>query len=191
MNAATSTDPRAIRSREAILQAAVELLEDEGPPGLTHQRVAERAGVGRATVYRHWPQPLDLFTDVMGRVEFPWLEQSDGTLRERMGRDLRRLRDDLDVPITTTVIASVIDRAQRDDAIKAMRDRLTSGLAANMRAAIDDAVSAGELRAPPDAVDLVAQTIGPLLYRRAMEGGAAPDAFLDRVVDDALAPWLA
>jgi len=44
-----------------MLRAAAAILEEEGPTGVTHQRVAERAGVGRATAYRHWPQPVDLF----------------------------------------------------------------------------------------------------------------------------------
>src|SRR5260221_2013877 len=95
MSAIANQDPRAIRSREAILQAVIDLLSDEGPAGITHQKVAERAGVGRATVYRHWPQPVDLFNDVLGRVEFPWLEHPGGTLRDRLRHDLRRLRDDL------------------------------------------------------------------------------------------------
>jgi hypothetical protein len=33
--------------------------DEEGPAGITHQRVAERAGAGRATVYRHLAQPAD------------------------------------------------------------------------------------------------------------------------------------
>jgi len=41
-------DPRAARSREAILCAARLLLEREGPESVTHQRVAREAGVGRA-----------------------------------------------------------------------------------------------------------------------------------------------
>ena len=45
-------DPRTVRSREAILAAARHLLLHHGPAAVTHQRVAEQAGVGRATVSR-------------------------------------------------------------------------------------------------------------------------------------------
>ncbi|MFE7278597.1 TetR family transcriptional regulator [Streptomyces sp. NPDC057623] len=48
----TSGGPRARRSREAALAAAIELLVEGGPELVTHAAVAERAGVGRATVYR-------------------------------------------------------------------------------------------------------------------------------------------
>jgi AcrR family transcriptional regulator len=38
-----------------ILTAARELLSEVGPAGLTYSLLAERAGVTRQTLYRHWP----------------------------------------------------------------------------------------------------------------------------------------
>src|SRR6266566_1989586 len=67
-----ATDPRAARSREAILAAAYDLLAREGPGAITHQRVAQQAGVGRATVYRHWAAPEDLLRDVLFSAELPF-----------------------------------------------------------------------------------------------------------------------
>ncbi|MFF4260107.1 TetR family transcriptional regulator [Streptomyces sp. NPDC001663] len=49
----TNDDPRALRSRAAALVSATELLVDGGPEKVTHAAVAGRAGIGRATVYRH------------------------------------------------------------------------------------------------------------------------------------------
>jgi DNA-binding transcriptional regulator YbjK len=44
--------PRGVARREAILQAAVELIGERGPDALTHRAVAERAGVSlSATTY--------------------------------------------------------------------------------------------------------------------------------------------
>ena len=60
-----SADPRAVRSREAMLAAARRLLAEEGLDAVTHQRVAQEAGVGRATVYRHWPRTDQLLLDAM------------------------------------------------------------------------------------------------------------------------------
>src|SRR6266581_1100612 len=67
-----ATDPRAARSHEAILAAAFDLLAREGPGAITHQRVAQQAGVGRATVYRHWAAPEDLLRDVLYTAELPF-----------------------------------------------------------------------------------------------------------------------
>jgi AcrR family transcriptional regulator len=46
--------PRSREADSAILRAAVLLLSEAGFQGMTMERVAQRAGVGRATVYRRW-----------------------------------------------------------------------------------------------------------------------------------------
>ncbi|CAM5615080.1 TetR/AcrR family transcriptional regulator [Streptomyces aurantiogriseus] len=51
----TNDDSCALRTRAATLAAATELLAEGGPENVTHATVTQRAGIGRATVYRHWP----------------------------------------------------------------------------------------------------------------------------------------
>src|ERR671924_2341262 len=47
--------PRSVEARSAILRAARELLKEGGPAAVTMEGVAARAGVGKPTVYRWWP----------------------------------------------------------------------------------------------------------------------------------------
>ncbi|MEU6371526.1 TetR/AcrR family transcriptional regulator [Streptomyces sp. NPDC046909] len=61
----TSDDLRARRSGVAALAAATELLLEGSPESVTHASVAARAGVGRATVYRHWPDLESLLLDTL------------------------------------------------------------------------------------------------------------------------------
>ena len=56
-------DPRVERSRMVILEAAVEELAEVGYGGVTIESVAARAGVGKSTIYRHWPDKLALIAD--------------------------------------------------------------------------------------------------------------------------------
>ena len=60
-----TVDPRVTRTRHAVLAAAREVLLDEGWEGVTLGRVAERSGYARTTLYRHWPQRLDLLRDLI------------------------------------------------------------------------------------------------------------------------------
>jgi AcrR family transcriptional regulator len=47
-------------TRRRIIEAAIELHETIGPAATTVSDIAERAGVGRVTVYRHFPDELTL-----------------------------------------------------------------------------------------------------------------------------------
>src|SRR5437899_11041797 len=47
--------PRSAAARNAILRAARDLLADGGPGAVTMEAVAARAGVGKPTIYRSWP----------------------------------------------------------------------------------------------------------------------------------------
>jgi AcrR family transcriptional regulator len=54
------------QTKRRIVQAAVQLHETVGPARTTLTAIASRAGVGRLTVYRHFPQEADLFNACSG-----------------------------------------------------------------------------------------------------------------------------
>ena len=47
--------PRSETARRKVLAAARELLAERGLAGLTMEGIAARAGVGKPTIYRQWP----------------------------------------------------------------------------------------------------------------------------------------
>ena len=47
-------------TRQRIIKAAIQLHQTIGPTATTISQIAERAGVGRVTVYRHFPDELTL-----------------------------------------------------------------------------------------------------------------------------------
>src|SRR6516225_7610700 len=56
-------DPRVERSRRVVRQAALDELGEVGYGAFTIESVAARAGVGKSTIYRHWPDKLALIAD--------------------------------------------------------------------------------------------------------------------------------
>lgn len=54
------------RNREAVIDAALELLAEQ--PTASMATIAECSGVGRTTVYRHFPHREDLIRALFGRV---------------------------------------------------------------------------------------------------------------------------
>jgi AcrR family transcriptional regulator len=189
MNTAMSDDPRTTRSREAIFAAVLAILEEDGPGGITHLRVAERAGVGRATVYRHWPQPADLLQEVVAQIPVPFLDLPGDTFRARLRATLMRTRDDFSQPIMQTVIASMIDKSMHDEAANEVRQMKIGTVRARLAEGLADALEQGELVGEPDADELVARLIGPVFFRLLMQQERVSDDFVDRLIDETLAPY--
>lgn len=61
------------RTRQALLQAAAELIGQGGRPAL--EEVAARAGVSRATAYRYFPRMEALYLEASIEVDTPQAEQ--------------------------------------------------------------------------------------------------------------------
>jgi AcrR family transcriptional regulator len=55
------------QTRQRIVEAAIELHQTRGPAATTISEIAERAGVGRVTVYRHFPDEPALFRACSGQ----------------------------------------------------------------------------------------------------------------------------
>jgi AcrR family transcriptional regulator len=181
-----ATDPRAARSRDAILAAAHDLLAREGPGAITHQRVAQQAGVGRATVYRHWAAPQDLLRDVLLSAELPFFATPALPLRPWLHAELRHLADELALPAVASLATALMEQTRPGGAgtrphrhITAITDRLAAAFAL--------AVDAGELDTAPDPDIAAAHLIGPLIYRTTLQAAPVPDQLLTAVID-AVAP---
>src|ERR1700678_3333305 len=84
----------AARTRDAVHEALRSLFAEEGPAALTHQRVAQRAEVGRATIYRHWPRPVDLVIEALSVIEQPVFRSREGPVREWLSAELTRFSAD-------------------------------------------------------------------------------------------------
>jgi AcrR family transcriptional regulator len=184
-----SPDPRAARSRKAMLDAARDLLVQEGPAAVTHQRVARQARVGRATVYRHWPRTDQLLLDAMALVELPFFRDPVTPVRPWMRRELRVFADELALPQVAAVALAMMQGAPRSLPV-AVRDRFTATGADRLRAALALAAAEGELDAPVDPEDAVALLMGPILQRTCMQAGTVSDELIDRLLDS-IGTWRA
>ena len=99
-------------SRDAeILKVTLAILAESGYTGLTIDKVANRVGAGRATVYRRWPTKADLVLDAVAR-----LSQADVSLAHLP--DTGSLRQDL--------VAMVLPQSQDE---QQYRMRVLAGVA--------------------------------------------------------------
>ena len=118
-------------TRQRIVEAAVALHEQLGPAHTPVSAIAERAGVGRPTVYRHFPDERSLFMACTGHYmaqhQLPdateWLQIADPEERLQFGllemyRWYREnepmmavaFRDLPDTPVLAEVMEPIFDR---------------------------------------------------------------------------------
>ena len=130
------------RNRRTVLDAAVALLAHR--PQATMQEVADASGLGRTTVYRHFPRRQDLIDALYDEV----LRESGQTVREAIEQadNARQLLCDLG----ERVIA-IGDRYRFLDAHPELRDRTLSGAGQDqgqdpLQTYLDEAQERGEVR---------------------------------------------
>lgn len=166
-----------------MLAAARALLLRDGPAAVTHQRVAQQAGVGRATVYRHWHAPEQLLLDVMISVELPFFRDPVVPVRPWLRQQLRTIADELALPEVGAVARILMHRAPGDSEIAARLDEFIGTVTNRVRAALMLAVAEGELDVTVDPHDASALLVGPLLYRTCMQVDTVSDGLVERLVD--------
>jgi AcrR family transcriptional regulator len=187
MRMVNAVDPRMARSRTAMLAAARALLMQEGPAAVTHRRVAQRAEVGRATVYRHWPRADLLLLDAMAGVELPFFREPAVPVRSWLRGQLRVVADEMALPPVAAIAVSMMLGSGRDPQA-ALRDRFIATVIERLGAALALAVAEGELDAAVDVHDATALLVGPILHGTVMQGGTVSDDLIERIMDS-LGTW--
>jgi AcrR family transcriptional regulator len=143
--------PRSELSHEAILDAVLKLLEDEGYGALTIEGVARQAGVGKQTIYRWWKCRAELVLEAYANHTSSKIPLPDkGSLRADLEAFLtagcKRLTD-ISGPIMRGLMAdAVLDEEFREVLLSAfLRKRQDA-----FKALLERGVARGELSADVD-----------------------------------------
>jgi AcrR family transcriptional regulator len=180
-------DPRVERTHQAVLDAASMLLRTEGPGAVTHARVAELAGVGRATVYRHWPEHEDLLHDAVARkaadIEVP---PTDLPTAERLRRVLEELRARLTHREGSVQFATLIAHSTWDKTLRRALMQVSARAQSVVDTILRDAVDRGELPSTTDVEVVRDGLLGSLLFRRFLTERRLDRAYLEQVIDNAV-----
>ena len=158
--------PRSAAADEAIVRATLEVLLEEGFRGLSVEAVRQRAGVGKATIYRRFPDKEALVTAAIEAVHADLRAPDTGSI---MG-DAEALLAQM-APGGSLAPRLLADAANNPEMHRIFRRALIEPRREVVRTILRRAVERGELRADLDleiAIDLLA---GPQVYRLLLDGG--------------------
>jgi AcrR family transcriptional regulator len=174
--------PRSEQARQAILRSTLRLLGKSGFSQLTIEDVANRAGVGKATVYRWWPNKGALIADAFAssttrKLRFP----DTGSVFSDMSRQMRQLVKVFRSP-RGRIVSAILAAGQSDkDLIAAFRDRFLWPRRQEAYATLRRGIRRGELRKDIDP-DLVLDSLyGPIYMRFLIRHGRLTPEFVDRL----------
>ncbi|WP_131739712.1 TetR/AcrR family transcriptional regulator [Actinomadura roseirufa] len=177
--------PRSERAEKAIVEATLDLLAAEsGVAGVSIEAVAARAGVGKTTIYRRWPNKEALIVHALAAVKAPLPELSGASVRE----DLVELAVALGAERKLKHVRcfwNVVGSAEKHPGLYARyRQDLIEPRRAVMRAVLRRGVDDGVLRADLDLEVVVSMLVGTLSNRPPHE--PLPEGYAETVVDTLL-----
>jgi AcrR family transcriptional regulator len=160
-------DRRSERARQAILDAALELCQEQSFAGLTMEGIAKRAGVGKQTIYRWWSSKaailLEALTDrATATLEFPDTGDIVADLRAQMSTVVGAFND----PMFAAYSRGLIAAAQSDPEIAAAVVKTVIQPRVDLCVErLEKAQQAGAVRRDLDPRDIVELLYAPLYYR--------------------------
>jgi AcrR family transcriptional regulator len=183
---------RTARTRAAVLQAVIEELNETGYTGTTVERVAERAGVAKTTIYRRWGSMDGLLADLMAEtaareIAAPDEGSLDGDLHALADRVLGSLR----VPALRAAFGVLVKEAGADPAVRELLSGFLAGRFAAMGVIIDRAIARGELPPHTDAAGVLGTVTSVIYYRLYVLGEPVSQDIADSAAATALAAALA
>ncbi len=182
--------PRSPAVDSAILDATLALVAEEGFTGFSVEAVAARAGVGKATIYRRWPNKESLVLEALSRLN----ETAPPVLRGDLRGDLVALVDVVRRKSASSLAGRVLPgllgaAATCPELMRLYRQRVILPRRAHMAEVLRRGVSGGELRADIDIERSIDLLVGPMFYRVLMRPVQGPvgRALSESIVDSVLA----
>ncbi len=177
--------PRSEEAHQAILDATLELLVEVGFSALTVEGVANRAGVGKATIYRRWTSKLPLIVEAFGQL--PGFEDRDtGALADDLKQMLRRYLEVFNSTPLSAVLPSLAGERFHNPELSVLFEPVSVDRRRPLLAAFERARQRGEIPEDVDlelAADLV---VGPIAVTLFFKGGRIKPEMVGPMVDLAL-----
>ncbi|MBP7929331.1 MAG: TetR/AcrR family transcriptional regulator [Acidimicrobiia bacterium] len=158
-------DPRVARSRSKVLEAATELLVEGGHRAVTVDAVAERSGVAKSTMYRHFPSRTELLVNVL-RHNMPTLdlEVPEGSFEDAMRVVMSRAVASMDNPDWARMLPALMSLKNTLPDIRELTQADRECRLSLLRAVLARGIDEGLVPPDTDPTLIMNLLIGPLMF---------------------------
>ena len=151
------------RSKDAILNATIELLETTSFSTLTIEAVASHAGVGKTTIYRWWENKAYLVLDAFWLIADSQLKFDENkSLHEGFCAQLQSLANVLNSKVGRSILAIIAENEEIADAFYTsyLRPRR-----ADSKRMLQTRIEKGELQPIPNTDIILDMLYGPIYFQ--------------------------
>lgn len=159
-----SSNARVQRSRARIVQAAIDLIVEHGAGALTVDAIAERSGVAKSTLYRHWSSVDDLMLDVF-RAAIPRTVELDPctTFDDALRQQVASVAETLGDPQWIRILPELLSLRHQYPEIGELAERDRAAKQAGLAEVLAAGAVAGRVPANLDIPTVAAVLLGPMV----------------------------
>ena len=180
--------PRSEQADRAIIDAALCLFAEHGVEGLCIEKVAAKAGVGKATIYRRWPGKEDLLLDALAALKTPLPEPRGDFVREDLVALMQAMASDYADPARAREFALLLGEGAKYPRLMAKyTETVVEPRREVIRSVLRRGVASGELRPGVDVDVALFMLTGAVIARGKDQPEAISASYAQRVVDELLA----
>ncbi|WP_438447960.1 TetR/AcrR family transcriptional regulator [Gorillibacterium sp. sgz5001074] len=175
--------PRSEQTQRSILEASYELLLEHGFGAVTVEKIADRAKVSKATIYKWWPNKAAVVMDGYlsaaserlpvpdtGAVYDDVIQHASNLARFLTGRE-------------GSILAQLVGEGQFDSGLaEAYRERYFQPRRQEARRLLERGIQRGQLKAGVEADTCIDLIYGPIFYRLLITGARIDGDYVERLV---------
>jgi AcrR family transcriptional regulator len=155
---------------------------ETGYGGISLERVAKRAGVGKAALYRRWSSKLEMASDLLTHVGLRITETGDlGSLEADLEAVLFAIRRVLRHRTIRRILADLHAQIGREPALAEAIRPLQQARRERAHALVERAVARGELEDSVDRETIADLVAAPLYWRLVVVGGRSDREHIRRL----------
>ncbi len=179
--------PRSEAAEQAIIDATLDLFAEQGFEGVCVELVAARAGVGKATIYRRWPNKEELLLAALGSLKSPYPEPRGVSVREDLLAIIEVMCADKADPRKARRYALLLGEGEKYPRLMARyKAEVVEPRRDMVRAVIRRGIETGELRRDTDVEIAMLTLTGAIMAQEKSLDGTFDGDFAARLVDGLL-----
>jgi AcrR family transcriptional regulator len=179
--------PRSEQAEQAIIEATLDLFAEKGFEGVCVELIAARAGVGKATIYRRWPNKEELLLAAFASLKSPFPEPKGVSARDDLLAMVEVMCADKADPRRSRRYALLLGEGEKyPRLIERYKQTVVQPRRDAMRSVIRRGIDTGELRPDTDVEVAMLSLTGAIMAQDKSADGTLDGDFAARLVDSLL-----